>query len=243
MSRSIVALALGASLIASTASAQVFSGFDFGGGVGGPRTNSDNAHLAWLAAAGAPSATETFEGIPLGSTAPIGLAGGMTLSTVNATPAASGLVNQVTNDQSPEIGYNSTIGGSRFYRFTTSDVGQSGTLTFSFLSPVSAFGVYVTGIQTFYGTTTATWGASSFVLANTSNGNASSAGIQFFGFVTPTAVSSVTFTLVDQPAIRDIAGYDDIQFVNAAVVPEPATVALLGGGLLALGAAARRRRA
>ena len=238
MSHRIRTIALALAVSASSASAQIFSGFDVGGGVGGTRTNSNAAHAAWAAAA-APLCTsgEDFEAIPVGTTAPINLACGMRLTTTGAP--VSGTLNQVVNDQDPQIGYNTTAGGARFFRLSP-DFGSTATLTIDFGATRTGFGVYITGIQQGFGLTTATWGANSFLLPDT-QGAPGEAGVQFFGFVDAGGVTSVTFTTVANPGVgRDIMGFDDLQ---VSAVPEPGTVALTLTGLAALAGVARRRRA
>jgi hypothetical protein len=61
---------------------------------------------------------------------------------------------------------------------------------------------------------------------------------EFFGFVSNTTYSTVTIR-----ADNDVAIYDNFTVgTPMSAVPEPATVALLGFGVLALGGIARRRR-
>lgn len=234
---SVIALALSfvGSVAPASAASIIFSGVDIGGGVGGPRVNSDAAHAAWLAAAGGFNFFENFEGIAVGSSTPVSLAGGMMTLTTVGGPIGSTL-NQVANDQDPQIGYNTTAGGANFFRLSP-EFGGAATMTISFSSPVRAFGVYVTGIQTNFGLTTALWGADSFQLPDT-QGVPGQAGVQFFGFTSDTLISSISFRTVANPAVgRDIMGFDDIQIV---AVPEPVTIALVLGGLAA--GVARRRR-
>lgn len=62
----------------------------------------------------------------------------------------------------------------------------------------------------------------------------------FFGFIADAPLASVTIT-----ADNDVAIYDNFTIgtpLPTNVVPEPATVALLGGGLAVVGLAAARRR-
>jgi MYXO-CTERM domain-containing protein len=227
---------LAVSVAPSTAASIIFSGADAGGGVGGPRVNADAAHAAWLAAAGSIGATEDFEGIATGSVAPLNLAGGMTLTTVGAPVENGASLNQVTDNQDPQIGYNTTAAGTNYFRFSPA-FGQQATLTITFDVPVDAFGVYVTGIQAGFGTTTASWGSDNFLLPDT-QGAPGFAGVQFFGFVSDAPIGSISFTTVTGVGSRDIMGFDDLQV--AASAPEPTTGALALIGLV--GAAVRRRR-
>lgn len=234
-------LGLALTVSASSASAQIFSGVDVGGGVGGPRVNADAARAAWVAAAGSLCATtETFEGFAVGTAAPINLACGMQLTTTGA-PVVSEL-NAVRSDQDAQIGYNTTAGGANFFRFSP-DFSSTATLTFDFGGARTAFGLFITGIQQEFGLTTVTWGANSFLLPDT-QGAPGVAGVQFFGFVAESGVTSVTFTTVANASVgRDILGFDDVQVGAASVVPEPGAWALLTTGLVAIaGVGARRRR-
>jgi hypothetical protein len=240
MSHRVHPILIGLALVvsASTAPAQIFSGVDVGGGAGGPRVNSDAAHAAWAAAA-APlcPVTETFEGIALLSASPIPLACGMVLNSTGPVGAGFDL-NQVTNNQDSEIGYNTTAGGAQFFRFSP-DFAVPATLTINFGGPTRAFGVYITGVQQWAGLTNASWGVDNFILPDTDVGQAIG-GVQFFGFVSNAPVLSVSFTTRPIGGSRDILGFDDIQV--AATIPEPATVALTLTGLLALAGVAIRRR-
>jgi hypothetical protein len=235
-----VMLSLVGSVAPSAAASITFSGADLGGGVGGATTNSDAAHDSWLAAVGTVSATEDFEAIALGSSTPISLAGGMTLSTVGGPIDGGFDLNEVTNNQDPQIGYNTTSGGANYFRFSP-DFGGAATMTIAFSSPVTAFGVYITGIQNGFGITTASWGADSFQLLDT-QGAPGFAGVQFFGFISDAPIGSVSFLTTPITGVRDVMGFDDIELAGSPV-PEPATVGLLLAGLLGIGVVARRRKA
>ena len=81
----------------------------------------------------------------------------MTLTTVGAPVDNAFFLNQVTDDQDADIGYNTTAGGKNYFRFSP-EFGQQATLMITFDVPVDAFGVYITGVQSGFGTTTASWG-------------------------------------------------------------------------------------
>jgi hypothetical protein len=233
----IAAVAL--ALPVAAASGQTFSGVDLGAGAGAPRPNADAARAAFLLAAGAPTFTQTFEGLPLGVySGPLDIGGGATISTVGAdggTPAL--IITGVTTGISQASGFNTTLGGTQFFQFGPTFNGPA-TLTISFASPTSAFGLFLSGVNTANGAITASFGANTFVLPDANN------GVQFLGFVSPTPITS--FELLSEPntpgGLRDIIGLDDIELVSVTATPEPATLALLGSGLALVAGFARRRR-
>ena len=181
------------------------------------------------------------------------LGSGITAACTDCDSAWSGVVNDPTTWS--ELGYNTTGATTtaeapgQFYRVAASVVGGSGNfdssvLTLSFATPVTAFGAYITGIQTSLGTTAVTFNdgaAQTFPLLNSGTIFNFPAGIQFFGFIDSNPVSSITFTTTNPTnGVRDIWGIDDIWVGQA--VPEPATLAMMGGGLLALGLLGRCRK-
>ena len=68
--------------------------------------------------------------------------------------------------------------------------------------------------------------------------NASNPAMGFGGFYSDTAFTSLT--ILDS---SDSVMIDNFAFGTAAAVPEPGTLALLGIGLLGMGAARRRKKA
>jgi hypothetical protein len=113
-----------------------------------------------------------------------------------------------------EDGFNTTSGGTKFYRSTASGFGGLNTLTLSFANPIFAFGAYFTGVETFYGTTSITFndGApQTYFLADTGNNTQGGpAGTQFFGFRDTVGINSITFTTTNNPTFRDLFAMDDI---------------------------------
>ena len=215
--------------------AVIYSGVDIGGGVSGPRTNSDAAHATWAAAAGPSDALEDFEAIALGSSSPLSLSGGITLSTLGTI--ASGNLNIVASDGDPQIGYNTTAGGTNFFRLAP-EFGGVATMTLTFDDPVLAFGVYITGVQSGFGGTVVYIGADSFNLPDT-QGAPGLAGVQFFGFTSAVPIGSISFVTTANPGVgRDIMGFDDLELVRATAPAPPVGVLLLVG----LAAAAARGR-
>jgi hypothetical protein len=218
----------------AAASPITFAGTDSGVGPGGAHPLSDAAAALWGAAAGSFSLI-TFESAALGSTGPLVLAAGVTMTTANQDVSAAGVSNDNTH---ASLGFNTTSGGSRFYRMSPIFGGGTATTTFTFASPTSSFGFYFTGAETAF--------PGAFTL-NFNDGSAQSLGItkdtagtQFFGFVDAgSSISSVTLTETgDFSSGRDVVGVDDVRYTTA--VPEPATLLLLGSGSMV--ALIRRRR-
>ncbi len=156
-----------------------------------------------------------FEGQTLGDFSNLNLGSGLSVSgfgssIANSSPCAS------------VCGFNTTSGGSQFLETTAA------ALTFSFATPVDAFGFYITGVQIDGLTVTFSDGApQSIPIVN------SQSGAEFFGFTDfGKSISSVVVNLTTATG-GDRVGFDDVRFgFDPAAVPEPSTLGMIGAGLL-----------
>jgi hypothetical protein len=199
-----------------------------------------DARNGFLGALGGVS-TESFETIAVGTRAPIALGfAGAGTATLTGTGAVAG---------APSAGAFATE-GSRYYLVTTS-TGNEFTINFS--NAIAAFG--------FFGTDLGDAGSNLFLRFTRADGTTfqtqvpfnaatplASGNRLFYGFIdTSNPFTAVQFVSTGS---GDVFGFDEMtigtsgQVVNPPnVIPEPATVALLGGGLALAGAFARRRTA
>ena len=193
----------------ANAAVAYYVGYDQGASSVGPLAATAAARFD--AAVGAHSLIDFESALPASLT----LAGGAVVGNFGCDPAT--------------CGFNTTVGGSMAY------AGASNPVTFTFASPVSAFGAYFTGLDLANhiafndGTAQGTMIPGAFGIG----------GVAFVGFTDfGKSFSSVTITL-REGQFGDRIGIDDVRF--AAAVPEPGTWALMGLGLAGLGALRRRQ--
>lgn len=124
-------------------------------------------------------------------------------------------------------GGNTTVAGSHYAE------AFGGDLTFSFTTPVEAFGAYFSGLQVASQTITyANGGTQTVNIPDQASGGA------FVGF-TDAGASIISITI---HSLNDIVGIDDVRFVNTTDVPEPVSMLLLGAGVAGVAARRYRRR-
>ena len=225
LSSALLVLALSAMPLGAQAAVTVFSGQDDGASTAGPFPNSSAAEINFLSAASGfgPVRTETFQSFAVGSGGPFAFQGGsLTLNTPYGIPF--GGINNST--------------GSNVYGFPlpgeTKWLGfANGTAIFSFSSPINAFGLYTTGVQTVF-TTDLTFSFGSEVLNLPVNVGG---GASYFGFTDTTPFSSLTISNIS----NDAWGISDVSFnVFSSGVPEPSTWAMMLLGFFGTGFMIRR---
>ncbi|HEV8396187.1 MAG TPA: PEP-CTERM sorting domain-containing protein [Vicinamibacterales bacterium] len=125
------------------------------------------------------------------------------------------------------VSSNNDVNGSAQINAATGDAGGL-TLTFDF--PITAFGANWQGISDAR-TTSVNVDGTIVAIPNLNGG--------FWGFTSDTPFTSAFFFLSAGPA--DGFGIDNVVYSQADVVPEPATLSLLGLGLLGAGMRLRRK--
>jgi len=210
----------------ANAAVVVYSGYDISAQNLNTKPNADAAHNAYLAATAGlvDTFTASFEGATLGALTSFSLGGGATM-----TGAANGGAPQIFRNQLQcqyaLCGGNTTVGGNTYLGIV------GGSVTFTFLKPIQAFGAYFTGTQLPGMTLTFDDGSARAIDVPGFFG-ADYVGFTDFG----RSISKVTFN-----AKSDIMAIDDVTFTLSSA-PEPATWALMIAGFGLAGCALRARR-
>src|SRR5208283_1273533 len=207
-----------------------YSGFDDGSGSISTNPNSDAAAASFDAATGHLPII-TFESSPLGPFSSLTVASGVTLTGADINGGDQNIINSPVCV--PALcGYNTTSGGSQWLSLL------GGSATFSFATPISAFGAYFTGVQVTGIDLLFNDGASQFVPIPVDFNNG---GTAFVGF-TDLGASIVSVEVNAQTTnYGDIIGVDDVRYGSSSTTPEPGSLVLLGSGVLGLAGLLRRK--
>lgn len=186
----------------------IYSGYDVGAGSLAVSPNATAAAAAFDAASGLLPVIDFESPIPAG----------VSMSAANVTNFGGCL--------DALCGYNTTSGGGQFH-LQLGGAQFAGAQTFTFASPINAFGAYFTGWQLSDQTLSYFDGLTTVTL-NMPAASFNDGGTIFFGFIDAGAsISSITFD-----ASNDIVAVDDVRYSNGTPsVPEPASLLPLSLGL------------
>jgi hypothetical protein len=216
--------ALSVSAVSVHAQAQLFASTSF--------SNNTVKRDEWLAASGiaAPTFFENFENIAVGTNISGNssiLPGGLTMTA--ATPFALTVTNST-----------GLLGGSNPIDLRAVAIREDNQITFSFTNAVDYVGGYVIDPGSYDGVLTFANGSTQAFSFNT-DGAGTGNTAKFWGFYRNDRPAIASFTFFVRGGDNE-AGLDNIQFGNVQAVPEPATVAVMGLSLAALGRRRLRRR-
>jgi hypothetical protein len=204
-----------------------YTGFDLNAGPGDPTPNS-NAAYASFAAASASLGLINFESSPVGYFSSLNPAPGVTVTGADVNGNELYINNTPGDPGDPSLdGFNTTPGGANYLE----DI--AGSATFSFANPISAFGVYLSGVQLYFYQDTITFSDGTSVTINAPGATDGTGSVDFVGFTDPgKSISSVTIT-AGGSGYGDYLGIDDVSY--GAATPEPGSVVLMLTGCLGLG--------
>lgn len=208
----------------SNAALVIFSGVDPGANSTDPRPNSNAAAAAFDLAASALGTNNIidFESAPVGAFTNLTVAPGVTMNGSDVGGSPQTIRNSPFGTPDGLFGYNTTSGGSHFVSLF------GGNLTFSFATPVDAFGAYISGVQLDGETITFSDGSTQVIpIPNPGP----TGGLEFLGFTDAGKMISSITANVQLASVGDIVGVDDVRYGvgGAAAVPDSGTSVLLFG--------------
>lgn len=243
MKKLLVFLSIALFCAAAAANATIidsYGGHDSGTSVG---ANAGGARAAFDAAAN-PDTEITFEDLAVGTLradpfTAVEVSPGVYVNYFGDIDDVT-LLQGVSADISAILGFNTTLEGKNHLRFApeyTPDVTPG--VTFTYDTSIYAWGAYLTGLEPDTAGVVHVLFDDGIMEDVLVPDGAIDGGVQFFGFLSDSSFSAVNLELRGVGGYRDVFGIDD---VVSAPVPEPATLLLLGSGLIGLAGFRRKFR-
>jgi hypothetical protein len=251
MNKTLISVALVAGLLAAGAAQAAyvtFSGIDNNGNpsLQVSPTNASGAESQFKAALSG-AGTEDFETYAVGTSAPLSLnfgSAGMATMTGGDGMIAGNSAGKTDGNGRYSV---TKVGGGDGLRFWEVDAGGTGDFNIDFSVPIAAFGFYGVDIGDFLGTVSVGLWSSGTPLTTFAVPSAATTvadgSIIYFGVVATTSAEEFT-----QVRFRTTSGNEDVfAFDNMTIgvrqqvtIPAPASLALVGLGLIGLGLSRRR---
>lgn len=189
------------------------------------------------------SVTENFESFTVPGSPPFlnaGPLGTLVLDNTTITPFGGSVAPGVRFSTTARSGLQ--MNGAGYYGGVSNNINANGAiLTVSFLNFVQAFGLTASDWSPYGAPFSATvFGPGSAVLGTMSFPGANAPQTEFVGWYDAGGIDHVNFSRSTQFNVTTTI--DDVQFGNTVSTPEPASMALLATGVLAIAAFSRRRK-